>query len=571
MGRLRVTARAEATGEVAEEQGGGPHPEPGPARRLLVAVFALILAAAGIAFAFSALGPDPRPAADVSPSPSASSVPPLTGDPVITAEIPLVEEGGRGGIGGVAVGAGSAWVGVQRGGTSSVARIDLATNEVLAEIPVRGTPWRKRIAATDEAVWAASTGTLERIDPATNAVIAKVDLQGRPVSAIAADSNAVWAVAITEPTDEGGEWTGTLVRVDPATNEVVAEIALGSQVAGYEDEVMLGAGSVWVLGVRWFEREDAEYGSDLIRVDPTTNTIAARIPVGGFHMAMGADEVWVRFPADGVFDTSGESWLWTRVDIRTNEPSEPFEFDDHGLRLVTPEALWSVGYDEQQSVQVIRFDPETLEVAVRSEPIPSLFHTAVIDPASTTVWVSAVWNLVRLDIVDEDVSMSPSPGATSSSDGSSEASVTTFEPSQDWNLVLTIIDPNNPQDLPIAWAANVPFSPNESASGFPTETIRDLPSDGIVITVVGPREYTGDSVFPPATFPMTISQGFCSYDEYETQPAPHVSKCLVDTMVGDELMNVTVWFGTNRPSDDMYQEANNQLARLVLPGNAEHA
>lgn len=34
-----------------------------------------------------------------------------------------------------------------------------------------------------------------------------------------------------------------------------------------------------------------------------------------------------------------------------------------------------------------------------------------------------------------------------------------------------------------------------------------------------------------------ISQGFCSHDRYETQPAPHVSKCLVDTMVGDELLN----------------------------------
>ena len=106
--------------------------------------------------------------------------------------------------------------------------------------------------------------------------------------------------------------------------------------AGYEDEVILGAGSVWVLGVRWFEEEDAEYGSDLIRVDPATNAIAARIPVGGFHMVMGADEVWVRFIADGVFDTYGERRLWTRVDVRTNEPSEPFEFEADGLKIVTP-------------------------------------------------------------------------------------------------------------------------------------------------------------------------------------------------------------------------------------------
>lgn len=40
-----------------------------------------------------------------------------------------------------------------------------------------------------------------------------------------------------------------------------------------------------MLGVRSFEKEDAEYGSDLIRIDPATNAIAARIPVGGFHPA----------------------------------------------------------------------------------------------------------------------------------------------------------------------------------------------------------------------------------------------------------------------------------------------
>ncbi|MGH2577683.1 MAG: hypothetical protein ACRDG9_08055, partial [Actinomycetota bacterium] len=122
------------------------------------------------------------------------------------------------------------------------------------------------------------------------------------------------------------------------------------------------------------------------------------------------------------------------------------------------------------------------------------------------------------------------------------------------------------QDLPMVWAANVPFSPEESTSGFPNITVRGLPPNGIVMTVIGPREYTGDTVFPPATFPLTISQGFCSHDQYETQPAPRVSRCLVDTMVGDQLLNVTVWFGMNTPSEEMYDEANAQLARLVVPG-----
>jgi hypothetical protein len=385
---------------VADDERGAPaHLETSYARRLLIATVSFVLATAAIAFAVSALRPDTTPPADEAPF--TSTTPPLTGDPRVTSDIPLADPEVDDPIGGVAVGAGSVWVGLHRHGESgSVARIDLETNEVVAEIPVKEPSYRKRIVATDEAVWVASTGALERIDPASNSVVAEVDLQGRSVSAIAASAAAVWAVVVNEPSDEGGEWTGSLVRVDPATSKAVAEIQLGPQVAGYEDEVMLGGGSVWVLGVRWFEREDAEYGSDLIRIDPTTNQIAARIPVDGFHMVMGTDGVWVLIPADGVFDTSGERWLWRRVDVGTNEPSEPFEFDDQGLRLVTPEALWSVGYDEQEQARVTRFDPQTLEVEARSEPIRSYFHDAVIDPASATVWISAVWNLVRVDIAE---------------------------------------------------------------------------------------------------------------------------------------------------------------------------
>jgi hypothetical protein len=102
-----------------------------------------------------------------------------------------------------------------------------------------------------------------------------------------------------------------------------------------------------------------------------------------------------------VFNESDERWLWARVDVFTNEPAEPFEFNDAGLRLVTADALWSVGYDEQENVRVTRFDPETLEVVARSEPIRSYFTDAVLDAASGTVWVSAIYNVVRVDLVDE--------------------------------------------------------------------------------------------------------------------------------------------------------------------------
>jgi len=216
-----------------------------------------MLATTGIVFAVGAFRSDTTPIGHPSPAAQTSPGPSLTGEPRITAEIPLLDAGVDGGTGGIAVGAGSAWVGLQRGetGPGSVVPIDLATNEIAAEIRLRDTPWRDRIAATDEGVWVASSELLERIDPATNTVVARVELPDRSITAMTADAAAVWVVTIG---DDGGQPTGTLVRIDTATNEIAAEIPLGPEVAGYNDSVMLGAGSVWVLGVRWFEEEDVE-------------------------------------------------------------------------------------------------------------------------------------------------------------------------------------------------------------------------------------------------------------------------------------------------------------------------
>jgi hypothetical protein len=258
------------------------------------------------------------PSQPASPSITSTPIPEPTGTPRLTARIQLPDDSIGGGL---AVGPGSAWAGLlpyKQGGGDAVVRIDLATNQIVAEIPVDRGPSRKQIAATDDAVWVASHGLVQRIDPATNAVVARVEIPGRDISAITADATDVWAVTI-DPSSGG-----VLVRVDASTNDVAAEIPLGRQITGYEDEVELGAGSVWVLGSRWIEQRNAEYGSDLIRVDPSSNDLVARIPVDDFHMVVAEDAVWVRFPGDGVFDETDERWLWTRVDVATNDPSEPF-------------------------------------------------------------------------------------------------------------------------------------------------------------------------------------------------------------------------------------------------------
>jgi hypothetical protein len=91
-------------------------------------------------------------------------------------------------------------------------RIDFATNDIAAEIPFQGEIWRNRIAATDDAVWLASSGLLERIDPSTNTVVARVELPDRSISALAADDDDVWVVTIADDGGRSGFSSGSIQR-----------------------------------------------------------------------------------------------------------------------------------------------------------------------------------------------------------------------------------------------------------------------------------------------------------------------------------------------------------------------
>jgi hypothetical protein len=120
----------------------------------------------------------------------------------------------------------------------------------------------------------ASTLPTSAATPPT-AVVATIAVGAEP-SQVTVAAGAVWV----------GVWdTGMLVRVDPATNRVAARIRVGrpqeSPVA-----VAATAGAVWVV----------DFGdAQVLRVDPTTNRVVARIPVrgGAGGIGTGAGAVWV--------------------------------------------------------------------------------------------------------------------------------------------------------------------------------------------------------------------------------------------------------------------------------------
>jgi DNA-binding beta-propeller fold protein YncE len=390
--------------DIQSRMPGRVQPAAGPGRRTAAAVIGLAIAAIGFVFVYAAVRPDDARQGVGTPT-STTEPDALTGEPTITARIPVPEDLTAYDI---AVGAGAAWVALDEGilddgGGGVIGRIDPETNEITAQIPVERSPYRDQIAATDGAVWVASGEEILRIDPATNEIVARVAIGDRFAAAVAADETATWVLASSIHSGNPAEWTGSLVRIDPISTTIVADIPLGSFPVGYHNELRLGAGSVWLLGVRLLDPGGPEYGSDLVRVDPATNAVAARIPVGGFHMAVGPEEVWVRFPADGVVDSPDDRWMWTRVDVSTGEPSSPFAFEaatvqHDGLRLVTTDALWAVGYDDQDEVRVTSFDPTTLHVSTQSDAIGPILSGAVVDADTRSAWIATGETIVRLDI-----------------------------------------------------------------------------------------------------------------------------------------------------------------------------
>lgn len=267
----------------------------------------------------------------------------------------------------VDVGEGAVWVRVDAGGFptlgESVQRIDPATNASTASIAVgegRG------LAAGNGALWATDFegGTMSRIGVATNAVVASIPLRGKFPTYAATSPGAVW-VSMLNP-DGVPSW---IERIDPATNGVVATIEEPSAdvAAG---GIAFGAGSLWASGLPASVRVDpstnaivahvseargcggvaadslavwfadggncgAPHGEGLFRVDPTDNSFVTRIPVGSG-------------PALDVAIASGSAWatsfaapyVLARIDPQTNRVAGTLSISGRGSVAAGFGALW---------------------------------------------------------------------------------------------------------------------------------------------------------------------------------------------------------------------------------------
>jgi YVTN family beta-propeller protein len=163
--------------------------------------------------------------------------------------------------------------------------IDPATGRIVAKVPAPESGART-IAAGDAGVWVLGwENAMTRIDPRTNRLDEPIAVGSNSLFGIAVGAGSVWASS-----EEGQLW-----RVEPGPRPLTRTIEVGAGVR----YLAYGAGSVWAAN--WND-------GTVSRIDPATNGVAARIPVGATQaLAASSDSAWVSVAGgtrDGVLPAS---------------------------------------------------------------------------------------------------------------------------------------------------------------------------------------------------------------------------------------------------------------------------
>jgi streptogramin lyase len=243
----------------------------------------------------------------------------------------------------LAVGAEGVWVLNHQ--ESRVLHIDPQTKQVTeVPLPVGFSAWDLTVGSG--AVWITGNGTdlVARLDPTTYRVTTIYSVAPHPIAQAALGFGALWTA------NAGGS---TISRIDLAQGTVTS-LRVGHQPHG----VAVGAGAVWVGN-----HDDAA----VVRLDPVTMQIQARIPVSGepHRLAFGAGYLWVDgYHADGILQVDPVTNQLRGGLIPLGFASDVIAADEQGVWVAS-------GPTERNNVrspgsrQVVRLDPATQQVVER--------------------------------------------------------------------------------------------------------------------------------------------------------------------------------------------------------------
>ena len=214
----------------------------------------------------------------------------------------------------------------------------------------------------------ASNGTITRIDLNKSKVVAVIEVSSDPQSApfdadpqsVEVSSNHIWF------TDRARK---AVSRIDPNTNRIVERIPVG--ISPYD--IAIDGDTLWLT--------DTERGF-VARVDTKENRVVERFDVGGAAgIIVGSESVWVAEMGPMV---DGPSQL-ARIDPQTNEIVEeiPLESSHPQSMAYGAGSVWIA--NGEGSCTVSRVDPQTNEEIARINTGLSMFDVAV---GGGSVWAA---------------------------------------------------------------------------------------------------------------------------------------------------------------------------------------
>jgi hypothetical protein len=143
-----------------------------------------------------------------------------------------------------------------------------------------------------------------------------------------------------------------------------------------------------------------------------------------------------------------------------------------------------------------------------------------------------------------------------------------FLPAAGWNVVQT--GATVPPLAPTAMAANVPFAASDAALDRPpADTIHSLGPNGVLLhaTFVRSDDTSGQGQYPARALPLRLSDA--RQGSLEGFPTAGETLRLGAHAAGYEI-DVLIVFGTANPSGPVRAAAQEELARLVVPGCPAH-
>lgn len=177
--------------------------------------------------------------------------------------------------------------------SNSVAVIDPATNEAIADVRIGGSLYG--LAVGGGAVWAANgdDGTIVQVDPETMQAVRTIGVPG--IGDVAFAAGTVWAL--------GGDGR-RIIRIRPTvpnlrTTIPIRQLSRSLDPAEQSRRMVFGAGSLWVV----------DGLSRIDRIDPKTNTVVARIDLDDIS------------PNEVAF-SDGSLWVLGRVLVQIDARSE---------------------------------------------------------------------------------------------------------------------------------------------------------------------------------------------------------------------------------------------------------